>query len=63
MTILVTLKGAVPALFTVTICAVLSVPTVWLAKVRVVGAMLTAGVPAIPVPESKTLWGLRAALS
>ena len=36
-------------------------PTAWLAKVRLVGEMLTAG--AVPVPERLTLWGLPVALS
>jgi hypothetical protein len=37
------------------------VPTTWLAKVRLVGEMLTAG--AVPVPVRLTLCGLPAALS
>ena len=36
-------------------------PTTWLAKVRLVGEMLTAG--AVPVPVRLTLWGLPVALS
>jgi hypothetical protein len=40
---------------------VLAVPTTWLAKVRLVGEMLTAG--AVPVPERLTLCGLPVALS
>ena len=36
-------------------------PTAWLAKVRLLGEMLTAG--AVPVPVRLTVWGLPVALS
>lgn len=51
--IAVIVKGAVPLLVMVTVCAVLVVPTDWLAKVRVVGLKLIPGVP-VPVPVKLT---------
>jgi len=55
------LKGALPALLRVTVCAVLVTPTDWLPKARLVGERLTAA--AVPVPERLTDCGLPLALS
>jgi len=43
----------------VTVCAALVAPTVWLANVRLVGTSCTN----VPVPLSATLWGLPVGLS
>jgi hypothetical protein len=58
---LVTLKAAVPELLSVIVCAALVAPTVWPAKVRLVGERVATG--AAPVPARLTLWGLPVALS
>src|SRR4029077_20493975 len=57
-------RAALPLLVSVTGCDALEVPTVWLEKVRVVGAKVTAGLlePA-PVPVRAALCGLPLALS
>ena len=55
-------SAAVPVLVTVTTCAALVVPTVWLANVRLAGDKLTSGTPTA-VPVSETACGLEAALS
>jgi hypothetical protein len=47
---------AVPVFCNVTVCAVLLVPTIWLAKVKLVAPSVTAG--AVPVPVSATTCGL-----
>ena len=47
-------KAAVPELLSVTVCVPLDVPTVWLAKVRLVAFKLAAGVPLMPVPARFT---------
>ena len=52
---------ALPAFFTVTVCAELVVPTVALAKLSEVGESDTTG--ALPVPLSFTVCGEPAALS
>jgi hypothetical protein len=58
-------SAAVPLLVSVTFCATLVVFTVWLAKVRLVGDKVTAGVPPAlaPVPVRETVCGLPVALS
>ncbi len=59
-------SAAVPVLLTVTACAVLVVPVVWDAKVRLVGESVTAGagVPELaPVPLRPTVCGDPVALS
>src|SRR5215472_658935 len=62
--ILVMLSGALPVLLNITACAPLVVPTVWLAKVRLVGDRLTAGAEMDPpVPVRPTVCGLPLALS
>jgi len=63
---LVMLKGALPVLLRVTVCAPLVVPTGWLPKPRLVGERLTTGAVAavdVPVPERLTVCGLPLALS
>lgn len=57
------LKAASPLLVSVTICAPLVVPTVWLEKIKLAGAKLTAGPAATPVPVRLTVFGLSVALS
>jgi hypothetical protein len=54
-------NGAVPEFVSVAVFAALVVPTVWLAKVRLVGVSVTAG--AVPLPVSGTVCGLPPALS
>src|SRR5437763_1975739 len=59
-------KVAVPVFFSVTTCAALAVPTVWLPKLKEVGERLTAGVPVpddTPLPLRLTFCGLPVALS
>jgi hypothetical protein len=53
----------VPVLVSLIVWAELVVPTVWLAKVKLVGERLTAGVNTTPVPLSVTACGLAGALS
>lgn len=60
--ILVILNGRLPLLFSVTVWAVLVVPTSWLAKERLAGDRLTIGAP-VPVPVRLIMWRLPAALS
>src|SRR6266581_5927541 len=60
---LLMLKDVVPLLVSVTVCAVLSIPTFWLPKFTLVGFRLTAGAAITPVPLRATAWGLPAALS
>jgi hypothetical protein len=55
-------KAAEPVLLSVTDWAVLLVPTVWLAKVRLPELSDTTGTPT-PVPKRATAWGDPAALS
>ncbi len=52
MAILVMLKAALPVLFRVTDWAALEVPTAWLAKVRLAGERLAAGVVTVVEPEA-----------
>ena len=59
---LLSVSAAVPVLVSVTVCAALVVPTVWLANVRLVEDKLTTGI-ATAVPVSETACGLEAALS
>ena len=60
----VIVSAAPPVLESVTVCATLVDPTVWLANVSEVGETLTLGVPAAaPVPVRLTVCGLPAALS
>src|ERR1700682_5807814 len=56
-------RGPVPVLVSVTVCAALVVFSVWLPKVRLVGASITAGVGIAPVPLSPTLCDLVLTLS
>ena len=56
-------SAPVPVFVKVMVCAALVVPTVWLAKVRLVGDKLIVGVAATAVPLSDTACGLAAALS
>ena len=58
---LVMLKAALPVLLSVTVWAVLVVPTDWLPKARLVGERGSKG--AVPVPERLTVCGLPLALS
>src|SRR5437763_12598789 len=60
---LLIVRGAVPVLVTVAVCAALAVPTSCDPNVRLVGARLTAGVGVVPVPLSVTACGLFVALS
>jgi hypothetical protein len=61
---LVIVNAALPVLVSVTVCAALVVPMVWLAKVSEVGEKLTAGAgTAAPVPVSVAVCGLPAVLS
>ncbi len=61
---LLNVSAAVPVLVTVTDCAPLVVPTVWLANGKLDGDRLTTGTAvATAVPVSETAWGLEAALS
>lgn len=60
---LVIVSEPVPVLVSVTVDAALVVLITWLAKVRVVGARLTAGVAVTPLPPSATDCGLPVALS
>ena len=60
----VIVSAAPPVLESVTVCAPLVDPTVWLANVSEVGETLAVGVPtAAPVPVRLTVCGLPAALS
>ena len=61
--ILVIVKVAEPVLLSVTVCAALVVPTVWLAKVIEVAERLAVVVGAVPVPVRLTVCGLPEALS
>src|SRR5206468_10420164 len=56
-------RVAVPVFDSVTVCAALVVPTVWLAKVSEVGERLAVVVGAAPVPVRATVCGLPEALS
>jgi len=56
-------RVAVPVFDSVTVCAALVVPTVWLAKVSEVGERLAVVVGAAPVPVRPTVCGLPEALS
>jgi hypothetical protein len=59
---LLMVRGPSPLLVSVTGLGALVVPSVWFPKLRLVGDMLTAGMP-VPVPERATARGLPAALS
>src|SRR5207302_5919919 len=56
-------RVAVPVFDSVTVCAALVVPTVWLAKVSEAGERLAVVVGAAPVPVRPTVCGLPEALS
>ncbi len=56
-------KVTEPVLVSVTVCAALVVPTVWLAKVSEVTERLAVVVGAVPVPVRLTVCGLPEALS
>src|SRR5438093_712554 len=56
-------RAAVPVFDSVTVCAALVVPKVWLAKVSEVGERLAVVVGAAPVPVRPTVCGLPEALS
>ena len=56
-------KVAEPVLVSVTVCAALVVPTVWLVKVSDVTERLAVVVGAVPVPVRLTVCGLPEALS
>lgn len=60
-TMLAILSAPVPVLVTVTVCAVLVVPTVCAANVKLVVDRLTTGI--VPVPERAMACGLLLALS
>jgi hypothetical protein len=61
---LVILKVALPVLVRMTICpSSVVVPTVWLEKIKPVGARCTAGAADTPVPVKVMVCGLPAALS
>src|SRR5437899_400098 len=62
-TMLLMARVAVPVFDSVTVCAALVVPTVWLAKVSEVGERLAVVVGAVPVPVRPTVCGLPEALS
>jgi hypothetical protein len=55
------LKVPLPVLLSLTVYAVLRVPTGWLPKARLVGERLTKAV--VPVPKKLTVCGLPLALS
>ena len=57
------LKGALPVLVRMIVCAALAVPTPWLGKVKLAGARLTAGSATTPVPRRMTICGLAGASS
>src|SRR5215216_5451786 len=56
-------SAAVPEFVNVTFWAGLVVPTRWLPKARLVGAKVTAGAGATPVPVSASVCGVPGALS
>jgi hypothetical protein len=56
-------RGPVPVLVSVTVCAGLVVISAWLPKVRLFGASITAGVGFAPVPVSAIFCGLVLSLS
>jgi hypothetical protein len=59
-----TVRVALPLFVRVTVCAALVVPTVWLAKVRLVGEKVATGPElVVPVPVRLTVCGLPLALS
>ena len=60
---LVIVKLALPVLVRVRVCPPLVDPTIWLEKVKSVGARLAAGPAVTPVPVKVTVCGLPAALS
>jgi hypothetical protein len=59
----VILSDALPLLVSVTVLAVLLVPTICEANVKLVGDRVTAGADVTPVPVSETVCGLPLALS
>src|SRR5437667_12525333 len=61
--IVVIAKAAEPVFVSVTVCAALVVPTVWLAKVSEAGERLAVVVDAVPVPVRPAVCGLPEALS
>src|SRR5438132_1371591 len=61
--IVVIAKAAEPVFVSVTVCAALVVPTVWLAKVSEAGERLAVVVDAVPVPVRPAVCGLPGALS
>jgi hypothetical protein len=67
-TILLKVTAVEPVLVSVTVCAALVVPTVWLAKVKLVVERLTetdggGELGVLPEPVSATVWALELALS
>ena len=60
---LLIVRAAVPELVTVTVWAVLVVPTFWLLKTRLVGFNVTPGALVTPVPLKAIVCGLPVALS
>src|SRR5260370_22729444 len=56
-------RGPVPVFVSVTVCAGLVVFSDWLAKVRVVGASITAGTGVTPVPVREMVCRLGLSLS
>jgi hypothetical protein len=56
-------RGPVPVFESVTVCGGLVVFSDWLAKVRVVGASITAGTGVTPVPVREIFCGLVLSLS
>jgi hypothetical protein len=59
MDLVIPVRSVAPRFVIVTICALLGVPTAWLAKVRLVGVTVTP----VPVPVRATVCGLPGALS
>ena len=54
---------ALPVLVRVTPCALLLLPTAWLANVKLAGVKLAVAAVAVPVPVKATVCGLPVALS
>ena len=60
---MLSVSKAFPLFVSVTLCAVLLVPTRWLPKLRLVGDSETTGAAGVPVPVNATFCGLPEALS